>query len=176
MTDDTKKTEKRPYTSVGAAVHGFFHAMIDPLDKAIEQIGGRVTRYQRQVAETERLRAEAEAEARLKEAQLAEATAETPEEEAEVDELLQASDDARKRAEAKAATRSMSRTTHGASGSLTTRWVHTIEKPAQIPLAKLRPYIDTGCLDKAIRGYIKAGGRDLKGVRIYEEHKTRFRG
>ena len=105
-----------------------------------------------------------------------------PEEHAEVDERLQAADDHRKVAGSRAADRSVSRTDLGASASLRSRWIHEIEDTTKIPLAKLRPYLDTPCLDKAIRGYIRGvavkeqmqpgGSKELKGVRIYQEHKS----
>jgi chromosome segregation ATPase len=174
--------EKQPYVRAVAAVNGWFQTIIDDVDKAMRDVSDRITRFQRRVAEEERLRAEAKAEAAEKEAMLADSTAETPEEHAEVDERLQAADDARQVAASRPADRSISRTDLGASASLRSRWIHEIEDSTKIPLAKLRPYIDTPCLDKAIRGYIRGivdkkemqrgGSKELKGVRIYQEHKS----
>ncbi len=174
--------EKEPYVLAVAAVNGWFQTIIDSVDKAMGDVSDRITRFQRRVAEEERLRAEAEAEAAEKEALLADATAETPEEHAEVDERLQAADDHRQVAASRPADRSISRTDLGASASLRSRWIHQIEDTTKIPLAKLRPYLDTPCLDKAIRGYIRGtivkeemrrgGSKELKGVRIYQENKS----
>ncbi len=174
--------EKQPYVRAVAAVNGWFQTIIDDVDKAMANVSDRITRFQRRVAEEERLKAEAEAEAAEKEAMLADSTAETPEEHAEVDERLQAADDARKVAMSRPADRSISRTDLGASASLRSRWVHEIEDTTKIPLAKLRPYIDTPCLDKAIRGYIRGvvdkkelqpdGSKRLKGIRFYQENKS----
>ncbi len=177
--------EKEPYVLAAAAVNGWFQTIIDSVDIAMNDVTDRITRFQRRVAEEERLKAEADADAAEKEAMLADSTAETPEEHAEVDERLQAADDARKVAGSRPADRSISRTDLGASASLTSRWTHEIEDTTKIPLAKLRPYLDTPCLDKAIRGYIRGvavkkemlrgGSKELKGVRIYQKHKSAIR-
>lgn len=170
--DDARMEEKRPYMNAASAVDGWFATIIRDVSAAMQGVTNKVTSYQRRTAEEMRLKAEAKQEAAEKEALLADSTAETPEEHAEVDERLQAADDARQVATSRPADRSISRTALGASASLTSRWVHEIEEAKQIPLAKLRPYLDAPCLDKAIRGYIRGGGRELKGVRIYQEHKS----
>jgi hypothetical protein len=65
------------------------------------------------------------------------------------------------------------RSVTGKAKSLGKRWTFRITNAKQIPLATLRPYIGQDCLEKAIRQYVAKGGRDLKGVEIFEEDVLR---
>ncbi len=96
----------------------------------------------------------------------------TAEAAAEVHAADQKAEDAAKAASATAAERSRGRGEFGAVGSLRTTWAFEITDPSSIPLATLRAYIGRDCLEKAVRGYVKQGGRDLKGVRIFERHHS----
>lgn len=42
-----------------------------------------------------------------------------------------------------------------------------------LDLEALRQHLPTDAIEKAIRSFIKAGGRDLRGVRIYERQEAR---
>lgn len=126
-------------------------------------------------AERERLREEGVLEAELEEVAPVPPEVEdehTAEAAAEVHAADQRAEDAAKDAKAGAAERSRGRGEFGAVGSLRTTWDFEIEDPSAIPLATLRAYIGTDCLEKAVRGYVKQGGRELKGVRIFERHHS----
>ncbi len=64
----------------------------------------------------------------------------------------------------------MSRTRgeYGSMSSLRTSWVFDEIDRATLDLEALRPYLPTDGLDKAVRAFIKAGGRELKGTNIFE--------
>ena len=83
---------------------------------------------------------------------------------------------AKRAAEAAAATaadRSRARGDHGGVSSLTTFWDFTITDLDALPLdAVLRPHIPRDAIDKAVRAYVKAGGRELDGARIFENTKS----
>ena len=84
---------------------------------------------------------------------------------------------ARKAAEAKPADLSRIRGDHGSVMSLRSNWVHdegSLDR-ATLDLEGLREHLPVEALHKAIRSYIKAGGRELDGVRIFEQHKTGVR-
>jgi hypothetical protein len=44
-----------------------------------------------------------------------------------------------------------------------------------IDLETLRPYLPLDGIEKAVRAYIRAGGRELKGVRIFQDRKALIR-
>ena len=88
---------------------------------------------------------------------------------------------AQRAANAKAADMSRSRSDHGAVSSLHTFWDH---KPADaacgdpvdratVDLEPLRQHLNMEALDKAVKAYVKAGGRDLRGVTIFENTVSR---
>ena len=43
---------------------------------------------------------------------------------------------------------------------------------AEIDLESLRTHLSQDAIEKAIRSFIKSGGRELKGVTIFENQKT----
>ena len=51
-------------------------------------------------------------------------------------------------------------------------WTFEVLDYAKVELGPLRPHFNKAALDKAIRAYVKAGGRELFNVRIYEETAT----
>lgn len=88
---------------------------------------------------------------------------------------------ARRRAEAeqaakavnvKAADLSRTRGTYGAVSSLRTEWTFKDLDRETLDLQALRAHLPQEALEKAVRAFIKAGGRELAGVTIYEETKT----
>lgn len=195
---------KEPFLTGGRTVDAVAKREItDPLDKASVEIGKRLTIWQRKVAEEERQRREAEAQAAAAEAARLEAeaqrlAAEAAEREAdattetEIDAAIaitehstavfgqaeQAQNDlvaVARLADAKPAELSRTRTVLGAVASLRTFWdidTETLDR-ATLDLDTLRPYIPQDCLEKALRAYVRAGGRDIKGCRIFENTATR---
>lgn len=195
--DSMRVSEKEPYLAGGRAVDGFFKPMMDKLDGGKKMIEQRITIYLRKKeaeerrrreaeeahrreeeakrrAEEERLRAEAEAAAKkvLDEADLDKAI----EAEAEAKRASEAADqaeadrlEAERAAQAKAAELSRNRGDLGSVSSLRTFWDFEVTNYDRIDLTVIAPYIARADLDKAIRAYVKAGGRVAgKGVRIFE--------
>lgn len=187
---DSRRTgAKEPYLAGGRAIDGFFKAITDPLDKAKRDVEARVTVYLRRKAEEERQR-RAEEERRAREAAEA-ARREAAErervmaEEADLDAAIEANRRAaeaeadRIRAEqaahAKAADLSRTRGDFGSVASLRTETVFEDLDRQALDLEALRPYLPVDGLEKAVRAFIKAGGRELRGVRIFERQVAAVR-
>lgn len=183
---------KEPFLANGRAVDGFYKGITEPLEKAKKAVEQKLTVYQRKVAEEERRRREAEARAAAEEAerQRKEAAAKL----ATLDEIAETADAAtadvalddaisaaelskqamadaeraRREAEAKAADLSRTRGTFGSVASLRTYWdVADIDRE-KLDLEALRPHLSMDALEKASRSFVRAGGRTLRGARIFE--------
>lgn len=62
-----------------------------------------------------------------------------------------------------------------ASASTRKVWVGEIESMANVDLEALRKYLTADDLEKAVRGAIKDGIREIKGVKIFEQDKLTIR-
>ena len=173
---------KEPHLEAGRIVDGMFKKITDPLDGAKRRIEQRLTLWQRKKAEEERRRREQaeraareEAERAAKEAAERAAALKT---EADLDAALNAealaaqaaadAERAKKAAEAKAADMSRQRGDYGAVASLRTFWDFRDLDRNTLNLEALRSHLPIDGIERAIRSYIKAGGRDLQGVEIFE--------
>lgn len=179
-----RKDLKEPYLQAGREVDGFFKKISDPLLDTKRDLTSRVTRYLQEKESAERRRRQEE-ERRAREE--AERLAREAEERAaalanddDLDAAIAAEDAARiaeaeaaerrREAEAKAAELSRTRSDLGTVGSLRSQWVHdenSVDRAA-LDLEALRPHIPEAALHQAIRSFIRAGGRELRGARIYE--------
>lgn len=68
--------------------------------------------------------------------------------------------------------------TRGDLGSLTTintQWTFADLRRDALDLEPLRQHLPAEALEKAVRAFVKAGGRELRGVRIYEAENVSFR-
>jgi hypothetical protein len=180
---------KEPYLEAERAVDGFYRAIIDPLDKLKRQIEPKITAYQRAKAEVERRRREEEARRQREEADrlrreadeaaLAIATAKDLDRAIGVDEQArQAAADAevaRRSAIAKPAELSRSRGDLGAVASLRTYWEFKDLDRDDVDLESLRPHLALDALEKAVRSFVRGGGRLLRGVTIFENTSTQVR-
>lgn len=179
---DTARTDaKAPYLEGGRAVDAFFKPVTAKLEDAKKTVNGRLTAYLREQERIAREKAEAEeraareAEERArKEAEEAAAAAQTEEDLAEVERKRQAAEaaaDVSRNAAAEAATASAGpvRGDYGGSSSLRKAWKGQIIDLNAIPLDRLRHHLPADAIEKAIRSFIKDGGRELPGVRIFEE-------
>src|SRR5262249_15162854 len=82
---------------------------------------------------------------------------------------------AQQAADAKAAELSRSRGDYGAVASLRTTWdFKDLDKP-RIDLEPLPHSLATADIEKAVRHFIRDGGRELRGVTIYENTTTQVR-
>lgn len=174
--------EKEPYLQGGRIVDGFFKGVTDPLLTLKKDITKRLTVYlqKKEAAERERRRQEEAAarEAAEKAAREAAEAAATVATEGDLTVAIGKEDDARQAsAEATAAAQaaaaapaelSRTRSDGGTVASLRREWTFENLDRATLDLEALRPYIPTEGLEKAVRAYIRAGGRTLKGCNILE--------
>lgn len=180
--DTARVAAKEPFLAAGRSVDGFFKAISDPLTDLKKKVERRLTDYLRAKEAEERdrrLREEREARERAEQARReADAAAQAMRDAASLDTAVQAEKaadaaaaDAVKAevaATAKPAELSRVRGEYGAVSSLRTEWVFEGVDRATIDLEALRPYLPVDGIEKALRSYIRAGGRELRGVRIFE--------
>lgn len=186
MAETRRTSAKEPYLEGGRHVDGFFKAVTDPVGKIKETVGKLLTIYEREKEaaararriEEERIAREAAQKAAAEAAAAAAAAADdksldtaiAAEKAAEVAAADLAK--AAQAAEVKPAELSRTRGEYGSMTSLRTEWVFDNLDRAQLDLEELRPYLPTDGLEKAVRAFIKAGGRQLRGVTIYESTKA----
>jgi hypothetical protein len=183
-----RKEEKEPHLARGRAVDEFFGDIKGRLDKAIDVLLGRIRVYLDAKAEAERIAREKTAEAERKRAQEAQTkaaieaakaenakqlakamkhTANAQQLQAQANVAAQQAARAEAAAQAKPADLARTRTSAGTS-TLRSEWMFEITNIGEIDLEVLRPYLARTEIEKAIRLYIRAGGRELKGARIFE--------
>lgn len=182
-TAEAKRTDaKEPYLEGGRNIDGFFKSITDPVGKAKQFVERRLTEYlrekeaqarrereeqqrlAREAAERARAEAEAKAKALADEQSLSAAIeAEKAAETASAD-LVKAE----QAADVKAAELSRTRGEYGSVASLRTQWVFDEINRETIDLEALRHHLPTAALETAVRSFIKAGGRELRGTTIYE--------
>ncbi|MCH7936631.1 MAG: hypothetical protein IH994_06020 [Proteobacteria bacterium] len=175
--------EKEPYLSGGRTVDGFWHSLIDDIetgklklnaarkkfadDKAAKERKAREEAARLAREEQERLQREAEEQAaKLREEKDLQAAVEA-EEAAEAARLV--AEKAAKVAAAKPAEMGRTRGEHGGMTTLKQFWNFSDLDRATLDLEALREHIPAKALDQAVRSFVDAGGRELKGVRIYED-------
>lgn len=185
----TRVAEKETFLASGRVVDGFFKKITDPLKEYFDRVNEPLTAYQQKKEaeerairlENERLAREeaaaAQAEAdRIAAEEAAAATLATSVEAVTADSRAETAQAdavaATKRANEKPAELSRTRGQYGGTSSLTTKWEFEITDLGKIPLAPLRQHLHREAIERAIRSYIKAGGRELKGARIFEHTKA----
>lgn len=184
MMETARVSEKEPHLELGRVVDGFFKRFIDPLDTVKKTVESRLGVFLRQKEEAERrARLEAERiareESQRKEAEaLALATKDVAGSEKALDAAVAAEAQAVEAgvaAEAKPAELARTRGDYGSVSTLRTSWDFEIDDRSKIPLDALRPYLAADAVDKAVRAFVRAGGRDLAGVRIFENRTAMVR-
>jgi hypothetical protein len=180
--EGARVSEKEPYLAGTRTVDGFFKAISDPLDLVKRGIEKKLTLYLREKAEQERRErmererlAREEEERRRREAAEAERKLadertlnEAIEAQARAEQAAAEAIKAEKEATAKAAEMSRIRGEYGAVSSLRTTWTFSDLSRAELDLEALRAHIPLDGLERAVRSFIKAGGRQLKGCNIFE--------
>lgn len=177
--------EKEPYLTLSRTVDGYFKKFTDQLDqarktatkpleaflrkredekRAAAQEAARVEREN-----SERLAREAE---ELAKANMPKAAEETLKE--AVRESNQA-DKSEKLADAKPAELARLRGDYGGLATLRTTWVGEIIDKKAVDLEALRPFISEDVMQKLINAAVKAGFRDIAGVKIYERSDAQVR-
>lgn len=180
---------KEPVLEAGRLIGGHFKAgIIDPLDATKTAINDIVTEYQvRKAAAEQAVRDEAARKAR-EAAQEAQRVAEEAAAKVKSDDELQAAIEAEaeattaknkaakadKNAAASPAELSRTRSTKsGTVGSLRSTWTYEGVDRDTLDLELLRQHLPEKALHQAVGSFVKAGGRDLRGVtRIFEHHET----
>lgn len=168
--DEARKVAVKPHLEAQRETNAFFSGMIDPLTFSVGAITRRIKTWrerknaeeqarQRAIAEEARQR-QVEADARAKEAAQAGRYAE------HAAHQVAAEANQRRAEDAEAA---------AAEAEAPKNWTHRITDRGAVDCAKLAPYFTVDELDKAIRGYIKAGGRQLAGVEITPDTKVSLR-
>ncbi len=180
---------KEPFLEGGRVIDGVFRGITEPLMRAKTDVERKLTLYQREVAEAERRRREEMARVEREEAQrqflAAQAAERNADTEADINVAISSAALARQReadavaaqraAEAKPAELSRQRSDYGAVASLRRFWDMDDLDRDKLDLATLRPFLPLDALEKAVRAFIKSGGRELKGVRIFENTATSVR-
>lgn len=162
VSEDARKKTKQPYLDAGKQVDGHFSQIVDPLAGLKRRMEARIGDHQRRVAEEERRRREEEARRAAEEAAKKEAAVETKD---ELDEAIEAHAEAakaQKAAEAPPQELARARGEYGAVATTRTVWMHEVTDATKIP----REYLIVN--DAAIKAAIKAGVREIAGIRIYE--------
>lgn len=187
VAEDRRSEAKAPYWDGGKAVDGFFATIKDVVAAEVKKIDNAQTKYMREKADKERREREAEARKAQEAAEAAAkraadeaakaddekgiAEAEKAQEEAMAahEEALRATD----KAGGSAADLSRVRGTYGSTSSLRTVWTFRDLDREKLDLQKLRPYLPLDALEKAMRAYIKAGGREIAGAEIFQDYQAR---
>lgn len=184
-------SEKEPFLKAGRTVDGLFMKVGKDLEQVKKAVSKIKTIYERQKADEERrVREEAERQARA-EAEQARQRAEAADRAAMkaqegIEEALDSAIEAEKKAEqaekdvvqiardagATAADLSRTRSAKGSVSSLRTFWDYRGFDPAAIDLEPLRYHLPAGAIEKAVRSFVKAGGRELDGVEIFENTES----
>lgn len=184
---NTKRLARgEPARTAQALVNAVYSRITTPLEQAKNTVLSRLTVYQRAKAAAERRRRDEEAARQREEAERLRKAAEEAEaaakEEADLRDAIAVDASAQQaEADAAAATRAATakpadlhraRGDFGAVGSLRTAWTGDITDRETLDLEALRPHIALDALEKAVRAYVRAGGRDLRGANIYQDTRT----
>ncbi len=183
---ETKRVgEKEPYLSLSRSVDGFFKKYTETLETSAKKISDSLGVYLRrkeaerrkqaeeaarlQREESERLAREAEM---LAKANMPEASNDALGEAVRAEELAQKSE---KQAEAKPAELAHTRGDYGSLATLRTVWVGEIVDKKAVDLESLRPFMSDDVLQKLVNAAVKAGFRELRGVKIFERSDAMVR-
>jgi hypothetical protein len=177
---------KEPVLAAGRALDGWYSRLADPVAAGKRSVEGKLTVYQRAMAEAERRRRE-EAERKAREGALAarkeaEARAAQVQHEADLAAAIEA-ERAAEQAEAEAAAAAAAAAARpaelhhdrgdlGGRSALRTDWVGEVVDRDELDLEALRPHLALDALEKAVRAFVRAGGRELSGARIYQTSRS----
>jgi hypothetical protein len=170
--DGTRTRIKKPVLHAQRLIDGEAKALSDRVMAAVAEVEARVTAYLRlkeaevrRAAEAEAARLAAEAERLAAEALRVDGmiTAET------AIEAFETAQQATELANARALELTRTRGLGGALTALVDRWTYEVVDMAVMPRGYLMPN------DAAIRGSIKAGVRDIPGLRIFNDSKAMIR-
>ncbi len=183
--DTARVGAKEPFLEGGRSVDGFFKSYTDPLAALKKRVEGRLGVYLREKADKERrareeearIAAEAAAAREAETMKLAEVEGLAPDvANAALDGAVQAqvtAEQTQKAAEAKPADLARTRGDFGSLATLRREWTFKDMDRASLDLEALRAHFPVDGLERALRSFVKAGGREIKGAVIYEaQHAT----
>ena len=178
-------TEKEPHLRAGKVIDGYFKKLASALDAARMGAQQPLNKWLRHCAEEEaRLRREAAEQIRREEEEkqrLAMRLEDQGEPEAaqhvqeQADKMGAYADKLEASAAAPTAQLAQVKTDTGASASLRTRWVGEVTSRADLDLNALRFHLPAAALQTAINAFIAAGGRELKGAKIFQTSEATVR-
>jgi hypothetical protein len=172
-----RENEKAPYWNAGKIVDSFFKSHIGDLTTAKNNVNKPLSAWLTKKADEERRAREEtarlERERAARELEAAAAMEKAGHNEFAESALSQAAiteQNATKLATSAQAKPAHLATTRSVSGtaSLRTIWVGDVTDRATLDLEALRPYLTADAMQAAVNAFIRSGGRELKGARIYE--------
>jgi hypothetical protein len=183
---DVKRKEiGDPYFRTHRRVNEYFKPFTDRVDRIVKTLQGVADAYAAEKAAKERAIAEAQARKAREEEEARLAAAKAAEEAgrlknagahaAKAEAAAEKAAEAEARAHASAADLTRTRTDSGILSTAKEEWDFEIEKYDAIGLEPLRPYLKREAIEQAIRWAIKAGKREIAGVRIFPKTKAQFR-
>lgn len=172
--DRARVAEKEPFLAAGRTVDSFFKKTISPIAGAKDAVQSKLDAYIVAKEEREREAAEAAAEVARKEAdRLAREAKKKRASEETLTQAVEARVEAEHLAEAAEASSADLVRVRGDEGTVTIRseWRGELVDRESLDLESLRAHFSEDSLEKAIRAFVRAGGRALKGASI-AEHKS----
>lgn len=162
-TEEARTASKQPHLDAGKTIDATFKAVSDPLLALKKRIEGKIGDHQRRVEAEERRRREEEARRAAEEAAKREKEAQTSDALDEAIELHAEAAKAKQAATVAPHDIARARGEFGSVATTRTAWKHEITDATKIPREYLMPN------DAAIKAAVKAGVREIAGVRIYQE-------
>jgi hypothetical protein len=183
--DKAQKEQVRPFldgqTTVNAYLKHDLPGRLAPIKAALESVA---TTYQRKKAAKEQAARDAAAKAAREQAEAAQAKVAQAVQAGDVaaatvavkqtDSLTAFANKAASQAAAPISTMAKVATEAG-TASLRDNWTFDDLDMNYVDLETLRPFIVQAAIEQALRAYIKAGRREIKGARIFNDNKTSFR-
>jgi flagellar biosynthesis GTPase FlhF len=183
--DKARDAEGRPHLEAKREIDGFFKGHMERIDRIAQILQKRADDYQRARAAEERRKREEEARRLREEEERQREIARKAEEanraktaakhEDKADELAERRVEAEASAQASNADLVRVRSDTGTVVSAKTEWKGEIVSVEEIDLNKLRPYLKRDDVQKALNTFVRMGGRELAGARIFEDVKASFR-
>ena len=195
--ENARTAEKAPFLASERAVDGFFMALNRRLGDVVDDLNACLTKYLNVLREQERARQEAAAAEARRQARLAQEEAQAAQEKAQAEERAsarrRAAEEASRKeqeadrhtvaamaaeqaAQAKPAEVVRGRSDSGKLSTLRTTWVGEILDLDELDVERLKPFIAKQHLEQALRAYVRAGHRELRGAAIYETSSAQVRG
>lgn len=180
--DETRLSTTLPLRDEVSETNNFFNAMVSRMDRVkstfedLVDVFAREKRIAEQRAAAEAARvAEEEARAKLAEAEQAEHSVVS---DVVLNEAIQAEEKAARLAAVATSVGSTPLKTDGGTASSSKPWTFSVVDWSKIDVTELRDQFTVAELEKAIRGHVRKhkNTRPLKGVRIFQDEKTTFRG